>query len=203
MPEPRHRLMRRGRSRLGYCRNSLLIAAHSTNAPSLLLSVAPFMPPYDTSIPTQSVKYLTIGRILNYSDGSGRCYRTTHPRCPFSSGAWLGSSDLPRAPQPRFLHCAKRLRPELRSLPTLRWSKQDSNPRSPRGRRHTTPGPTSPGSERRVIEHGGGTADREITLLTGGYGISRVPSSDTMLADQRQDPSRNARAASLSSEAVP
>jgi pimeloyl-ACP methyl ester carboxylesterase len=54
-----------------------------------------------------------------------------------------------------------------------------------------------------VIEHGGGTADREITLLTGGYGISRVASSDIMLADQRQDPSRNARAASLSSEAVP
>jgi hypothetical protein len=24
-------------------------------------------------------------------------------------------------------HCAKRLRPELRSLPTLRWRKMDSN----------------------------------------------------------------------------
>src|SRR5438093_13109197 len=40
-------------------------------------------------------------------------------------------------------------------------------------------------------------------LLTGGQGMSRVPSSDIMLADQRQDPSSNARSASLSSEAVP
>src|SRR5438445_10227001 len=40
-------------------------------------------------------------------------------------------------------------------------------------------------------------------LLTWGQGMSRVPSSDIMLADQRQDPSSNARAASLSSEAVP
>ena len=54
-----------------------------------------------------------------------------------------------------------------------------------------------------MLDHAGGTADREITLLTGGYGMSRVPSSDIMLADQRQDPSSNARAASLSSEAVP
>src|ERR1700738_2054888 len=53
-----------------------------------------------------------------------------------------------------------------------------------------------------MLEHGGGTADREITLLTRGCGMSRVPSSDIMLADQRQDRPSNARAA-LSSEAVP
>src|SRR4029077_13584816 len=54
-----------------------------------------------------------------------------------------------------------------------------------------------------MLEHGGGTADREITLLTRGCGMSGVASSDIMLADQRQDRPSNARAASLSSEAVP
>jgi hypothetical protein len=28
--------------------------------------------------------------------------------------------------------------------------------------------------KRRMLEHAGGTADREIALLTGGYGMSRV-----------------------------
>ena len=34
------------------------------------------------------------------------------------------------------------------------------------------PGPTAPG--RRMLEHAGGTADREIALLTRGNGMSRV-----------------------------
>src|SRR5262245_21814989 len=56
--------------------------------------------------------------------------------------------------------------------------------RSPAGRR-TYDTRSDPSSERQVIERGGGAADREITLLTGDYGISRVPSSDIML---RQEP---------------
>ena len=42
----------------------------------------------------------------------------------------------------------------------------------PWGRRMWVPGPTAPG--RRVLDHAGGTADREIALLTGGNGMSRV-----------------------------
>ena len=76
----------------------------------------------------------------------------------------------------------------IKGLQTPCWREMDSNPRSPVGETDVWH-PVRPlqNKKRRVIEHGGGTAVREITLLTGGYGMSRVPSSDIMLADQRQD----------------
>jgi hypothetical protein len=56
---------------------------------------------------------------------------------------------------------------------TPRWREMDSNPRSPvGGDGYRVPGPTAPGP--RMLEHAGGTADREIALLTGGNGMSRV-----------------------------
>ena len=65
----------------------------------------------------------------------------------------------------------------------------DSNPRSPVGETDVWH-PVRPlqDQKRRVIELVEAPRVREITLLTGGYGMSRVPSSDIMLADRRQDP---------------
>jgi hypothetical protein len=36
------------------------------------------------------------------------------------------------------------------------------------------PDPTTPDKQGGVLEHAGGAADREIALLTQGYGTSRV-----------------------------
>ena len=63
--------------------------------------------------------------------------------------------------------------PASGSHETRRWREQDSNPRSPVG--ETDVGyPARPLRGRRMLQHAGGTADREIALLTGGNRMSRV-----------------------------
>jgi hypothetical protein len=49
---------------------------------------------------------------------------------------------------------------------------EPSVPRRGDGCRH--PARPLQDKKRRMLEHAGGTADREIALLTGGYGMSRV-----------------------------
>ena len=54
-----------------------------------------------------------------------------------------------------------------------------------------------------MLDHAGGTAEPRDSAVDGAVRNEQGCSSDIMLADQQQDPSSNARAASLSSEAVP
>jgi hypothetical protein len=54
-----------------------------------------------------------------------------------------------------------------------------------------------------MLDHAGRHRGPRDSAVDGGLRNEQGPSSDIMLADQRQDPSSNARAASLSSEAVP
>src|SRR4029077_17671616 len=53
-----------------------------------------------------------------------------------------------------------------------------------------------------MLDHAGGIAEPRDSAVDGGLRNEQGRSSDIMLADQRKDPSSNARAA-LSSEAVP
>jgi hypothetical protein len=94
--------------------------------------------------------------------------------------------------------------PKSSSQQTRRWRAADSNPLGPPyGDGCRAPGPTASRQERRMLEHAGGTAGPRDRAVDGGLRNEQGPSSDIMLADQRQDPSSNARAASVSSEAVP
>src|ERR1700732_2239714 len=54
-----------------------------------------------------------------------------------------------------------------------------------------------------MLDHAGGTAEPRDSAVDGGVRNEQGPSSRKFLADQRKAPSRNARAPSLSSEAVP